>query len=169
MPTIDDFKIKKSNRKFKKVAYRPWDDSPLVSQESEPGAIQVETKIETVAQTSDDLVSHLELSPEGFNFIKDSDIDFIYRGLVGLQKSILLFLCDRIEKEDNLFFYSSYISSSEIADGTKAPKSSIPAALGRLKAKRIIFSSDFKTGPGGFSRYKIDKRISHMVHKIQGK
>ncbi|MBW8308659.1 MAG: hypothetical protein K0M45_03295 [Candidatus Paracaedibacteraceae bacterium] len=172
MPLIDDFTNKKT-KKFTKKEYRPWDfeepsqennESILIASippersvdhnvKESPQVLNVE-KIETSftsQSTTEHDYSKLSKREESYSL----DLEKYARGIYGLQRIILQNLLQRIEKKDELFFYTHPILFKELASLLKAPITSLKGTIYRLRELKVLEVYEYKPGRGGYTSYKI--------------
>lgn len=160
MPLITDL-IRKSDSnendntqkrtKFKRKAYRPWDEELLEKRVDET---QSYNNLEEALESS--IIDH---SPHA--------LEPVLRGLYGIQKNILKYLLKNIESKDDNFCYTKAITTKSLTLATQSHSTSVQVSLQRLKQKKLLETFEHKTGRGGYSRYKIKREIVFLIDKVE--
>ena len=154
MPTIDELKLKNKSKKFEKVSYRPWE-------------IDVETHKdipENVPKEDNNTNKEINKLTDSSSNINNNFVTTL-RGLYGIQKNILYYLCNKISHEDTQFAYTFAFSIHDLVQYTRSTKNSIASSLLRLKQKNLISAHEKKTGRGGFASYKINKDFCKFLRQ----
>lgn len=154
MPKIDTLNLKKETKKFKKVAYRPWE----MEEDLEKGIPPSPPVLVENFSPSDKLHTQNKVPLDN-----NSDAKKALRFIHGLQKDILVFLCQNVETIEKEEVYTSPLSIQSISEFINTSRASISCSLTRLKSKGLLSPYESKTGRGGFASYKISKNIYTLI------
>lgn len=144
MPLIDDLlELQEKRKKFTKNTHNPWGEQGRASN-------VVEEIIKTHVNDKVDEVIAV-------------DFERTYRNIFGVQKNVLYHILRSIEKYDDLYGFSSPISTQDLVLLLKASKKTIQDSFYKLKKAGLVESYEKKTGRGGYACYKIKKEFAEFV------
>lgn len=151
MPSIENLKIKK-NKKFEKVEFRPWDNSPkeAISSDEISNIDLVKKNVEA------NKVDQISKSEKTFSL---ETLRKSKRRLYGPQKDVIAYLLKIVEfKEERNFFLKPivYVSVSEELNITLSTLKSI---LNKFKKEGLIKLDDYKPGRGGYGCYVMNEDV----------
>ncbi len=95
------------------------------------------------------------------------EYDLKFRALHGVQKGIVIYICNSINQVDDKFAYTKPITISDMANYTNTSRATVASTLTRLKQKNLITTYQHKTGKGGFSLYTIEKNFFQFIEKYK--
>lgn len=155
MPLINEETLNKSNKKFKKKSYRPWDLEPEPIEEHNT---DVHKKIlKDIPIVSEELNNSSQFS--GLIFQTDFEIEIFVKGLFGVQKNILTFLLSALDEEKTNIYLTKPFSRSDLVAYTKSNTGTVSTSLFRLQEKGVIKLQYSKKGKGSFSVFSVHHDI----------
>lgn len=134
MPLVSDLQLNKKN-KFEKKAYRPWDHTLPIADETEI------------------LLNNEKLDEKYIDLQKE------LRALYGAQKVIILYLLKQIDETTDHYVVTKNISMNDLISMSNIPENTIKGTLQKLKSKNLFETYENKPGRGGYARYKFTKNI----------
>lgn len=90
-----------------------------------------------------------------------NNLETTYSSLVGLQKTITLFIYDycQIARSDT----TKQISIDFLSDRCKTTKSSAKKTIQRLEHKDVVTRPEYKNGRNGWSKYQLNEKIYQQI------
>lgn len=188
MPVIDSYQQQKRTEKFKKKAYRSWDDvdqnAGVVLEELEYKEAQ---KDETISQENistvfnDDKEKNSTLHPRDFEQIKIlattqqknpikpeitetssmERVAFALRGLRSVQRQLVFFIADLCITRRQLS--SGPIDQAMLIEACQTNINIIRNAIERLTKKGFLVREVGKKGYGGFSSFLISETLRNVI------
>lgn len=161
MPLINEETLSKSNKKFKKKNYRPWDLEPVVAEKQAAGESEKTKSPDSWQENQAKKKSQFaELM-----FTTDFEIEIFIKGLFGVQKNILTYLLSVLEEEKSNIYLTKPFSRSDLVAYTKSNTGTVSTSLFRLQEKGVIKLQYSKKGKGSFSVFAVHHDIVNFLNK----
>lgn len=164
MPSITDLTtIRKTNKLFKKKAYRPWGDDDKKNSEPDSPEITKSKNIDVVLLK--DQQNKVTVTPDSYPI--DMELEKIWRCLYGAKKTLLNIILQNIEEIHDTYVITSAITTQQLMLRSSMLANTIKTSLQQLKQDSLIFNHETKPGKGGFARYKISKNVyEYFIEKF---
>lgn len=170
MPLISDIdKSKKTNSRFQKKSYRPWDDELPQNNKQNNSTIQQlsstdkdyinPSKIEFTNSNIDQNMHLVDISPPFTTCLPELNLNKELRKLFGAQKIIIKYLLEQVEENNNEYLVTKSIAMEEFTLACKLPPNTIKGMLQKLKTKKLIYTYENKPGRGGYARYNFTQEV----------
>jgi len=171
MPLIADLNSKKkTNNKFEKKLYRPWDDISTIAYENvinDTSLTNHKQQLDTVkkndSKQATSTSNHIILTSSNFS---EEELKKLQRTLFGAQKTLLIYLLEKKEESFDNYIITECIYSEEVHKTLKLPLNTIKGMLQMLKKKKLVATFENKPGRGGFSRFKIARQIYDYFKRV---
>ena len=172
MPLISDIdKSKKIKTLFQKKSYRPWDDELPKNNNQIDSTIKQHlssdsknctnpSKVEFTNNNIDQDTALIDNVNESFTtYLPELNLKKELRNLFGAQKTIIKYLLEQIEENNNDRLITKGISMDVFTLACKLPPNTIKGMLQKLKAKKLLHTYENKPGRGGYARYNFTQEV----------
>jgi len=161
MPLITNHKDREVSKRFQKKSYRPWDDESLITN---PQIITNNSANEDSPPNGNNINDIKNASSLNKNDIFTDDLTEVdlkkeLRDLFGAQKTIIQYLLQQIEEDNNEYLVTKAISMEEFKITCNLTPNTVKGMLQKLKTKKLLKTYENKPGRGGYARYTFGKNI----------